>query len=30
MCTHSTSTITYDLSDKDYAYFSSFVGVGMH
>ena len=24
---HSTSTIVYDLSDKDYAYFSSYVGV---
>ena len=24
---HSTSTIIYDLSDKDYAYFSSYVGV---
>ena len=25
--THATSTIVYDLSDKDYAYFSSYVGV---
>ncbi|WP_196000706.1 NPCBM/NEW2 domain-containing protein [Clostridium sp. 1001271B_151109_B4] len=25
--THATSTIIYDLSDKDYAYFTSFVGV---
>lgn len=24
---HATSTITYDLSDKDYAFFSSYVGV---
>ncbi|WP_172679025.1 NPCBM/NEW2 domain-containing protein, partial [Clostridium paraputrificum] len=24
---HSTSTITYDLTDKDYVYFSSYVGV---
>ena len=24
---HSTSTITYDLTDKDYGYFSSYVGV---
>ena len=24
---HSTSTIIYDLSDKDYAYFSSYIGV---
>ncbi|MBO3444968.1 NPCBM/NEW2 domain-containing protein [Clostridium sp. CCUG 7971] len=24
---HATSTITYDLTDKDYAYFSSYVGV---
>ena len=24
---HSTSTIIYDLSDKDYAYFTSYVGV---
>ena len=26
---HSTSTIIYDLSDKDYAYFTSYVGVVM-
>ena len=25
--THATSTIIYDLSDKDYSYFTSFVGV---